>query len=435
MIPSLTIRVALATLLAAVMSSAMYAQAPRASLVIRDVTVIDGTGSPPVPGMSVVIRDGRIDAIAPLGREPESDLTVNAHGLYAIPGLIDGHVHLSGDPWERSVEQLRRALHGGVTAVFDVAGDVRETSNLSRAALTGEIESPTIYYSSLMAGPAFFTDPRVVAASRGFRSGEAPWNREITPETDLVRAIAEAKGAGATFLKLYAALDSVMVTRAIAEAHRQGLRVMAHATTFPGKPSDLVAAGVNILTHAAYLVWEGSPRSTEFPKRARGDFAAVAPDGPVMERLLRSMHERDVALNPTLWIFASGPGGRDSLGVMRTPWMNRVTLRAQQLGVTIIAGTDHFVDEERDPLPLLHRELEALVAAGLTPMETLVAATRGAAHAIGVDDVRGTLRADAVADVVLLGADPSADIRNTRQIRYVVKDGQIVFTATPRPAR
>jgi imidazolonepropionase-like amidohydrolase len=115
--------------------------------------------------------------------------------------------------------------------------------------------------------------------------------------------------------------------------------------------------------------------------------------------------------------------------------MNRVTQRAQQLGVTIIAGTDHFVDEERDPLPLLHRELEALVAAGLTPMEALVAATRGAAHAIGVEGVRGTLRAGAVADVVLLAADPSADIRNTRQIRYVIKDGRIVFTATPRPAR
>jgi imidazolonepropionase-like amidohydrolase len=274
-----------------------------------------------------------------------------------------------------------------------------------------------------------------VAASRGFRSGEAPWNRQITPETDLVRAVAEAKGAGATFLKLYAALDSVMVTRAIVEAHRQGLRVMAHATTFPGKPSDLVAAGVNILTHAAYLVWEGSPRSTEFPKRARGDFGAVAPDGPVMDGLLRAMHDRDVALNPTLWIFASGPG-RDSLAGTRTPWMNRVTQRAQQLGVTIVAGTDAFVDAERDPLPLLHRELEALVAAGLTPMEALVAATRGAAHAIGVGDLRGTLRAGTLADIVLLAADPSADIRGTRQIRYVVKDGRIVFTATsPRPAR
>jgi imidazolonepropionase-like amidohydrolase len=147
------------------------------------------------------------------------------------------------------------------------------------------------------------------------------------------------------------------------------------------------------------------------------------------------MHDRDVALNPTLWIFASGPG-RDSLAGARTPWMNRITQRAQQLGVTIVAGTDAFVDAERDHLPLLHRELEALVAAGLTPMESLAAATRGAAHAIGVDDVRGTLRAGTVADIVLLAADPSTDIRNTRQIRYVVKDGRIVFTATsPRPAR
>jgi imidazolonepropionase-like amidohydrolase len=427
------VRTTLSALIALAVPLAMRGQTPRASLVIRDVTVIDGTGASPARGMSLVIRDGRIDAIVPAGREPDADLTLDARGLFAIPGLTDGHVHLSGDPWESSVDQLRRALHGGVTAVFDVAGDARETSNLARAALTGEIESPTIYYASLMAGPAFFTDPRVVAASRGFRPGTAPWNREITPETDLVRAVAEAKGAGATFLKLYAALDSVMVTRATAEARRQGLRVMAHSTTFPGKPSDLVSAGVNILTHAAYLVWEGSPRSAEFPKRSRGDFAGVAPDGPVMERLLRAMHDRDVALNPTLWIFASGPA-KDSLAARRTPWMNRVTQRAKELGVTIMAGTDGFVDE-RDPLPLVHRELEALVDAGLTPTQALESATRGAAHAIGIDDIRGTLRAGAVADLVLLAADPTADIRNTRQIRYVVKDGRIVFTAAPRPAR
>ena len=158
---------------------------PRAALVIRNVSVIDGTGSPARPGLSLVIREGRIAAIVPAGQEPPADLVVNGEGLFAIPGLIDAHVHLSGMPWAQRAEQLERVLRGGVTTVFDMAGDVRDTSHLSRAALTGEILSPGIEYVSLMAGPAFFTDPRVIASSRGYTPGEAPWNRAITADTDL----------------------------------------------------------------------------------------------------------------------------------------------------------------------------------------------------------------------------------------------------------
>src|SRR5581483_9486520 len=278
---------------------------PAPSLLIRHVTVIDGTGAPPRADTNVLLRDGRIDTVG--DDAPNTDLVIDGRGLFALPGLIDAHVHVSGGTWAEAVHALSRTLHGGVTTVFDMAGDVRMTSDLSRAALAGEIESPTIGYASLFAGPAFFTDPRVVAASLGYRPGDAPWNREIAASTDLARAVAEARGAGATTIKLYAALDGPTVRRIGEEAARQHVRLVAHATVFPAKPSDLVAAGVSMLAHAAYLVWEGMPPSADFPKRARGDFAAVPADGPVMTRLLQSMKDHDVALNPTLWIFSDGP--------------------------------------------------------------------------------------------------------------------------------
>jgi imidazolonepropionase-like amidohydrolase len=396
---------------------------PPASLMIRNVTVIDGTGAPPRPAVNVLARDGRIAGIGP--ESAEADVTIDGTGLFALPGLIDAHVHISGGPRAEIVEQLSRTLRGGVTTVFDMAGDVRMTSDLARAAIAGEIESPTIGYVSLFAGPAFFTDRRVVAASLGYHPGDAPWNREITADTDLARAVAEARGAGATTIKLYAALDGPTVRRIGDEAARQHVRLVAHATVFPAKPADLVAAGVKMLAHAPYLVWEGMPPSSDFPKRARGDFASVPPDGPVMTALLRSMKEHDVALNPTLWIFADGPA-KDDLATVRTPWMNAVTKRAQDLGVVIAAGVDEMTSDH-DPLPLLHRELETLVTgAKLTPLQAIVAATGGAAHAIGMDDSRGTLVMGKAADFVIVDADPAADIRNTRRIRYVIKDGRVV---------
>src|SRR4051812_37719145 len=248
------------------------------SIVIRNVTLIDGNGGAPQAGVNVLLKDGRVSSIG--AGAADGEITIDGRGLFALPGLTDAHVHLSGLPWAERAEQLKRVLRGGVTMVYDVASDLRNTSDLSRAALTGEIESPSIYYAALFAGPAFFTDPRVVSTSRGYRPGDAPWNREIRPDTDLVRAVAEARGAGATSIKLYAALDGAQVRRIGDEAKRQHVRLIAHATVFPAKPSDLIAAGVKMLAHTAYLVWEGTPPSPDFPKRARGDFAGVAAGSP-----------------------------------------------------------------------------------------------------------------------------------------------------------
>jgi predicted amidohydrolase YtcJ len=202
--------------------------------------------------------------------------------------------------------------------------------------------------------------------------------------------------------------------------------VIAHATTFPGLPSDLVAAGADMLAHTPYLVWQGSPRSDRWPDRARGDFLGVPADSPVIERLLKSMRDRGVALNPTLWIFANELPN-DSVARLRTPWMYAVTRRAAQLGVRIVAGTDEMYDAKVDSLPILHRELDTFVRdAGITPMQAITSATANAAWAIGIADSVGTLAPGKVADLVLLGADPTADIDNTRDIRLVMQGGRVV---------
>ncbi len=419
---------ALALMLAAApCAAAQGAPAPRdVPILVRDVTLIDGTGAPPRAHMDLLIDHGRIAAIAPAGRGPSADSVIDGRGLYAIPGLIDAHVHLGTGPWAERAAAMERALQGGVTSVFDLAGDARATGDLQRAVLAGQLAGPHVYYVALFGGPRFFTDPRTIDASRGYVPGTAPWMQAVTDTTDFATAVAVARGTGATGVKLYAALDSLEDARLTAEAHRQGLRVIAHATTFPGIPSDLVAAGADMLAHTPYLVWQGSPRSADYPDRAKGDFVHVAPNSPAIVGVLRAMAARGVALNPTLWIFAEEMP-RDSVSRVRTPWMYAVTHEAEQLGVRIVAGTDGMVEPERDSLPILHDELEQLVhGAGLTPMQAITAATENAAWAIGVDSRRGTLAVGKAADLVLLGADPVADIRNTRAIRVVMQDGRVV---------
>ncbi len=397
-------------------------------ILVRDVTLVDGTGVPPRAHVDLVLRDGRIGEIAPTGTTAGAtpDSVIDGRGLFAIPGLIDAHVHLGTAGWSDRAAVLRHALMGGVTTVFELAGDARATGDLQRAVLAGQIAGPRVYYVALFGGPAFFSDPRTRDASLGYAPGAAAWMRAVTDTTDFARAVAAARGTGAAGLKLYAALDSIEVTRATVEAHRQGLRVIAHATTFPGLPSDLVAAGADVLAHTPYLVWQGSPRSGDFPDRAKGDFLGVPANGPVIGRLLESMRDRGVALNPTLWVFAEELP-RDSVSAVRTPWMYAVTRRAAELGVRLVAGTDELFDAGRDSLPLLHRELELLVTgAHLTPLQAIASATANGAWAIGVADSVGTLTPGKRADVVLLGADPTADIRNTRAVRIVIQGGRVV---------
>lgn len=396
------------------------------SVAISGVTLIDGRGGPPLESATVVVREGRIASISRGSEYPSADVTIDGSGLFAIPGLIDGHVHVGTGTWTDEVERLERALRGGVTSVFDMAGDGRATSNLARAVKAGEIDGPTIYYTSLMAGPEFFTDPRVVRASLGYRPGDAPWNQAVTNETDLVRAVAAARGTGAVALKLYAAMEPTLLRRVAEEARHQGFRVIAHATVFPARPSEIIAAGVQMLAHTPYLVWEGSPPTPDFPSRARGDFLKVSPDSPAIESVLRSMRDRNVALNPTLWVFAERLP-EDSVSHVRTPWMYAVTRRAAQLGVSIVAGTDGLFGSPRDQLPGLHRELELLVhEAGLTPMEAIAAATINTTRVIGVADSVGTLEEGKVADILLLERDPTLDISATRRIRFVLKGGQVI---------
>jgi len=399
---------------------------PPATLLIHNVTLIDGNGGAPKQGVDVFVRAGKIAGFAKPGGETATE-TIQGTGLFLLPGLIDAHVHLSGDTFAGAATTLKKALQGGVTTVFDVAGDTRETSDLARASLAGEISAPTVYYCALFGGPEFMKDPRVIGASRGFMPGEAPWQQVIDADTDLVRAVAAAKGTGAQAIKLYAALDGDTVRRIGAEAARQHVRLIAHGNVFPARASDLIAAGVKYLAHSAYLVWDAFPPMADFTRRAFGDFAAVPADSQAMTDLLQQMKDHDVALNPTLWFLAEGPAKNDPSG-LRTAWSNRVTRRAQDMGVTIAAGVDSLLSTS-DPLPMIHTEIEMLVTgAGFTPLQAITAATRGAAHGIGVDEVRGTVTPGKVADFVLVGADPSVNIRNTRDVRYVIKNGKVVFT-------
>jgi imidazolonepropionase-like amidohydrolase len=396
-----------------------------------NATLIDGTGAPPQPGMTILITGEHIVDVFPTGSKMmiATTMPIDLEGRYVIPGLIDSHAHVATDPAGedtrvRTERRLCNALLGGVTTVRDMAGDVRALASLARDALVSDIVSPDIQYVALFASPAFFEDPRAGAASAGATAGALPWMRGITDSTDLRQAVAEARGTGASAIKVYFGLDAPLLDRTVAEAHRQGLPVWSHLTVRPAQPIEVVESGADVVSHAPLLAFALGPR------RARalmnGDSGAAADlDDPAIERVLAAMADRGTIFEPTLFVYQDRPA---VLGVS-----GELVRLADQAGVTISAGTDSLAGADGDlvTLPNIHREMQLLVEHGsLSPIRALDAATRIGAMAANVLESRGTVERGKLADLVVLEADPTVNIRNTELIEIVIKRGRVYSRAS-----
>ena len=419
------------------------AAATAALVLYRGATLVDGTGGPARPGMAILTRGELITAIAPVAEltAPPDARVVDVSRLYATPGLINSHEHLATEPnrpWAEAM--MRRDIYGGITAVRDMAGDARQLADLARAARVGEIAGPDVYYAALMAGPAFFEDPRTQSSAQGATAGAVPWMRAITPDVDLQLAVAEARGTGASGIKIYADLPAAEVAAITREAHRQGIRVWAHAAVFPATPREVVEAGADVVSHACMLGYQAStvvPRA--YHRRAPVETAKF--QGGVnseVEALLARMHARGTVLDATLWVY--GEMGREHAAHPETPapycseaLADALAARAYRAGVPIAAGTDG-VSPQADLWPALQDELELLQdRAGMTPGDVIGSATRVGAMTIGRQDEMGTIAPGKLANLVFMTEDPLRDVRAFRSIVLTVKRGAPFWRKDYRP--
>lgn len=397
-------------------------------------TLIDGRGGPPITDAAMAIRGNEILTVGSRlellsgPNAPRTAATVNLGGGFVIPGLIDSHVHLATAPDRAAAEaRLYRQLFGGITAVRDMAGDGRALASLARDSRLGRIDAPDVYFSALMAGPSFLNDPRPQASAEGETAGQVPWMQAITDDTDLVTAVARAKGTYATGIKIYANLEPDAVRNITDEAHRQGMKVWAHSMVFPTRPLAVVQGGVDVISHVCRLAWEGMEDApTQYHHDEVPQYANFSAQSQVFTDLFDAMRANGTILDATLAMYARAEQDPDNPLSDRcdTEFARELVQRAWEEGVPIIAGTD-FTTPADQPFPALHDELEELVThAGLTPMAAIQSATRGAARAIGIEATHGTLEHGRPVTFVLLSGDPLEDIHNLRSVRAVWKNGQ-----------
>ena len=431
-------------------------------IAIVGATLLDGTGAAAIRNAVVVMREGRIACAGPRAGCPvprDAD-TVTAAGKWIIPGLIDTHVHFSQTGWvdgrpdaldlrerypyaaveadlhARPERFFRSYLCSGVTSVFDVGG----------YPWTLELQERTARST---------TAPRVLAAGSLLSTIDhwlnLPDQRQfiyMADEATVRQAVRAHKTWGAAAIKVWyimppqppdTARVSALVHAAGDEARKVGLPLIVHATGL-WEAKDALRAGARVLVHS---VWS-APVDDEFLSLAQRLGTTyvptlTVPDGYRQVAARRFARERQplACVDPATRakILATDTvalAQRPSAAALeeRTTRTTQSFAQAQanlkrvfDAGIPVALGTD-----AGNPLTLhgasVFMELEAMQASGLAPRDVLVAATGQAARALGVDST-GTVVAGATADLVVLDADPLADIRNVRQIALVVRRGEV----------
>lgn len=420
----------------------LAAAPPPQRTIYRHAGLIDGTGAPLRRDMALIVDGERIAVVLPDARLTRRQLSgakvVDLSGKYLLPGLIDSHQHIATPPQRRqALALLRRQLYSGVTAIRDMADDLREVKALEAMGRSGAMPVPDIYYAALVAGPSFFADPRVAAASKGFAPGTAPWMQAVDETSDIRSAVARAKGTGATALKIYANLPARLVARLAAEAHRQGLAVWAHGMVFPATPAEVVAAGPDTVSHVNYLAYQAMERRPpSYQERFPIDYERFTNgDNPVMTDLFREMRRRRVILDATVRVYAEREKQAVRAGEAphgATGLAERLVNQAWRQGVEISAGTDG--DSPRaEAYPSLFDEIELLGHAGLPPLQVIRAATLVGARTVRQERQMGSVAAGKLANLVVLDKNPLTSLANMRSVVLTVKRGREYPRSDYRP--
>jgi len=402
-------------------------------LALTNVRLIDGTGHDPIENMAIIIDGNRIKNVGLVTSYPDNTNVVDLRGLTLLPGLIDCHLHLGGLTIDQPGKAIGKvSLKNMASFFFDYSRNYAYRRRLAIENGVTTIRSAGDHYPHIirlrdkiaagkLSGPRIFAPGPTITAPGGHPAGTIyKGNRYIVENA--VRQIADVNTAREEVRKLveggvdcikaiYSDINpmdttqkvpklSLDVLEALAdETHQHNLRLMVHTGT-PQESMDAIRAGANSIEHGIL------PGANSF------DFS---------DDLIKMMLEKGTYFVPTLaiaWAY------KDTYPDVFTG-LKRTLKKLHGAGVNIAAGTDSGTPGVVIGKGL-HKELELMVEAGISSIEAIIAGTRNAADNMAKASELGTIESGKLADVIAVSGDPLKDIRNTREIRLVIKDGEIL---------
>lgn len=443
-----------------------------ATIAITHATIIDATGAPPKPNSTILIDHEKISAIGPDSslEIPSGARIIDAAGKFLIPGLADMHIHLmgAGEPTGSREFILPLLIANGVTTVRDMGGDVAQLKKLKKEIDSGDQLGPQIFFTGpyLDGNPPYF-QPSIIV---------------VTPaEADA--AVRKLKSEGVDFIKVQSRLKPPAYFAIAEAARKENIRFVGHVpdSISATQASDAGQASIEHLTgillacssREAELrqqqldpprhketprqtslrqrAWQQALLNTYSPGKAQQLYARFlanhtwqVPTLPLLIELAFLTPATDRSNDPNLKYIPQNlqkiwKQGRAESLANKSPgdFLLRAKLVEASLkavgdmhaaGIPIMAGTDSTAPN-LVPGFALHDSLADLVLAGLTPMQALQAATSRPAEFLNRSTEQGTIAPGQRADLLLLDANPLADIHNTQKIQAVFLKGKYLDRA------
>jgi imidazolonepropionase-like amidohydrolase len=398
---------------------------------ITNVRIIDGNGGSTVANGTVVFQGERITAIGPSDgvAVPAGATVIDGTGKTALPGLADFHVHLIGG-WDGDRvdmlgyrRYLNSLLYAGVTSVLDVGNVLPYVQQMHQEIEAGRLMGPRIYY----AGPLI----------EGADPVWPPLSYAVSSVAQIPAYVDQLKNAGVHVVKAYGGLSLMQLGVLVREASADSLSVIVDAWESNGT-TEVAATGVRAFAHIS-----GSDMTEEtialMAQRHTANITTLALKESFSRQRLQDLdflnHDLIANTMPRWLLQELTEEASRTLDTVDNVWVarsvealaaeKRNAKRLFDAGIMLVAGTDApypgvFLGEG------IHRELELLVEAGLTPLQALTAATKNAATLMDSEDEWGTLEAGKRADILVVSGNPAINIGDTRNVDLVIQGGRIL---------
>jgi imidazolonepropionase-like amidohydrolase len=437
-------RIAAGSVVAAVLALACAGRpaAQPAAVLLTGGRVIPGDGRPPIENAAVVVQDGRIVQVDVVGRVavPSGVQRIDVSGKTLMPAIVDGHVHLgfqvglnfAAANYTRAtlIDQLNRYAYAGVGTVLSMGTDAGDLPLQVRADQT----------SGKVGGARFLLAGRGLAApNAGPASPEMkPTAFGVETEADARRLVRELVAQHVNVVKIWVddrnhtvqKLSPALYRAVIDESHKLQTKVVAHVF-YLDDAKDLARAGVDAFAHLV----RDTDADDELVSLVKAHHVLVMPNMTISENgvftsppaWLDDPLLHDVA--PSDWIervrasFSSRSPEAAQRASQTLRMMQRTLAKLQASGAIIGFGTDDGAVRDHFYAFTAHRELRNMVAAGMTPLQAITAATQTTAAFLGFND-RGVIAPGKTADFIILNANPLDDIANTTRIADVYLRGE-----------
>ncbi|GAB5399491.1 MAG: amidohydrolase family protein [Aureisphaera sp.] len=380
------------------------------SILLKEPTIIN-VHNGQLTTQSIVIENGFIREIGDFDMLVKKNLAtiIDCEGKYIIPGMFDMHMHIAEE--ENMILELDRLVQHGITGIRDMGGIADSIAHAKHLIQNGNLQGPDIYFAGFtLDGP----------------QTNDPFHFKVYDTTNIKALVADLEKTGVDFLKVHNYFPNHKLVELKQAGNELGLKITGHIPVGVGL-TELDSVGIKCVEHINSLISSIVLKESNGVNNLEDAFTAL--DSTYISNLSTYFKKNDIAITPTLYAMDDMYSNLENesskaMGLRLMALFHEILRWMSQNDVMILAGTDRGPITEAN-IDELQDELAILVTSGMSPLEALQCATINPAKFLEIETAYGTVEVNKKANLVVLNSNPLKDISNTKDIHFVLKNGEL----------